>query len=490
MRVAAERANVPCRSQNDERQQRADKQTQLQRKSSQRFARRKQREIQRQKYEKSFSISADLARNFRLLHSFFVQNSHENPVIHTLPNGLTVLALSQKERGVAAFSFLIPAGSASENPAQNGISNLLESTLFCGAQSPDGTPRDARAISDALDALGVERGSGADVEYTTFSGATLGVYLEAALEIYADILRRPTFPLSDFENQKQLALQAIRGLDDAPSRKLMVQLRRSWFESAHRHAAIGTLETVEALQIEQLRVDFARRYCPNGAILALAGNFEWPRLLEKIESLFGDWRGEKRRVEAPRIVEAPLREHVWSEREQVHIALAWRGVAPDDPQNYAYRLANGVLSGGMGARLFSEVREKRGLVYSVSASVSSHRDIGWTTAYAGTTAQRAQETLDVLVAELKKMEQGVAREELERARTKLLTSLVMGEESTRARASSMARDFWILGRVRSLDELETQIGAVTTQDIADFYARNPFENFSVVTLGPRALQCP
>jgi predicted Zn-dependent peptidase len=402
---------------------------------------------------------------------------------HTLSNGLTIIGEPLHSKQAAAFSFLIPSGSATEPQGKEGLTNVLEGTLYRGAGK-----RNARELGDALDGLGIERSGSADIEYTTFSGATLGLYLHEALEIYADILLRPVFPEDDWEGQRTLALNSLKGLDDAPSRKLFVHLRQKWFTSEHRRSVIGTKEGLESLQLDDLRQDFNTRFKPQGAILALAGNFEWDATIAHIENLFGEWHGNTSVLEAPQIVDKPLREYIPSEKEQVHIGVAYRGVAPDDSDNYAYRLSNAVLSGGMGARLFTEVREKRGLVYSVSASVSSHRGIGWTTAYAGTTAPRAQETLDVLLAELKRMEKGVTQEELDRARTKMLTALVMAEESTRSRAASIARDFWILGRVRSLDELEREIGAITVKGIQAFYERHPVEELSVVTLGPTELK--
>ena len=142
----------------------------------------------------------------------------------------------------------------------------------------------------------------------------------------------------------------------------------------------------------------------------------------------------------------------------------------------------------MGARLFTEVREKRGLVYSVSASASSHRGVGFSLAYAGTTPQRAQETLDVLLAELVKIGEGVEENELERAKIGMLSSLVMQEESSRARAGAIARDLWMLGRVRSLDEITDAINGVSVGQIREFYDRHPVGDFSVVTLGPAKLE--
>ena len=144
----------------------------------------------------------------------------------------------------------------------------------------------------------------------------------------------------------------------------------------------------------------------------------------------------------------------------------------------------------MGARLFTEVREKRGLVYSVSASASSVRNCGFVLSYAGTQPERAQETLDVLIGELRRIAEGVSDEEVERARVGMLSGLVMQEESSRARAASIARDQWILGRVRPTDEIIEAINHVTPQSIAAYYEAMPPRDFTVVTLGPRELKMP
>lgn len=406
-------------------------------------------------------------------------------LLHRLPNGLQIVAEPLASKSAAAFNFLIPAGSANEPAGQDGITNVLEGLCYRGAGH-----RNARELSDALDDLGVDRGGGADTEYTTFGGATLGLYLPDTLRVYADIIRQPQLPADDWEPQRALALQALQGLEDSPARKMFVHLRQNYFLSGHRRSTLGTREGLESLSIEAIRADHARRFVPKGAILALAGDLDWDRTVELVEELFGDWSGEPAPLEAPRVVEEPLWEHLPDEKAQVQIGVVYRGVAPEDPDNYSYRLALAILSGGMGARLFSEVREKRGLVYSVSASASTHRGFGYTVAYAGTTPERAQETLNVLLAELKRMELGVSEDELERARVKTLTSLVMGEESSRARAASLARDLWMLGRVRSVDEITRELNAVTPQTIRDFYERHPVRDFSIATLGPKALERP
>lgn len=382
----------------------------------------------------------------------------------------------------AAWTFLIPAGSASEPAGREGLTSVLESVCYRGAGD-----KDARQLSDALDDLGVDRGGGADVEYTTFGGATLSLYLADALALYADIILRPALPDAEWQPARELALQALDSLEDSPARKMFVRLRREYFTGGHGRSPLGTREGLNAITLEDLRADHRNRFRPEGAILALAGHFDFDAVAAQIEELFASWQGAAPEIEAPAPVQTPVFLHIEQDTAQQQIGVAYAGVAATDVDSYAYRVATSVLSGGMGARLFTEVREKRGLVYSVSASASTHRGVGFTLGYAGTTPARAQETLDVLIAELQKIGDGVTENELERAKIGLLSSLVMQEESSRSRAGAIARDLWMLGRVRSLDETTGAINAVSTRGIREFYERHPVENFSVVTLGPQKL---
>jgi predicted Zn-dependent peptidase len=405
--------------------------------------------------------------------------------IRQFANGLTLVGEPMPSKQAAAFTFLVPAGSASEPAGLDGLTSVLEGVSYRGAGN-----KNARQLSDALDDLGVDRGGGADVEYTTFGGATLGLYLQDALAVYADIIRRPTLPEDEWEPQRDLALQSIDSLEDAPARKMFVQLRREYFTSGHGRSSIGTREGLTALTLEDLRADHARRFKPQGAILALAGNFDFEAVAAQVESLFGDWEGAAPPIEDPAPVATPVWQHIEQDTAQQQIGVAYAGVPSTDVDFYAYRVATAVLSGGMGARLFTEVREKRGLVYSVSASASAHRGVGFSLAYAGTTPARAQETLDVLLAELVKIGDGVSNNELERAKIGMLSSLVMQEESSRARAGAIARDYWMLGRVRSLDEVTDAVNAVSSASIREYYERHPVKDFSVVTLGPAKLEQP
>jgi predicted Zn-dependent peptidase len=208
--------------------------------------------------------------------------------------------------------------------------------------------------------------------------------------------------------------------------------------------------------------------------------------------LFGDWSGDAFESLAPRM-HGGTYAHITQDTAQEQIGMmipdASASLEPEQWGWYESRLALGILSGGgFSSRLMQEVREKRGLVYSVSASGAQVRGGGYVTAYAGTTPDRAQETVDVMLEEFNKMSLGVSTDELERSRVSLLTSLVMSEESSGARARSLARDQVLLGRIRNLEDIKKGIQNVTLESVNRWLAQYPFQAPAIMTLGPKALE--
>jgi predicted Zn-dependent peptidase len=400
-----------------------------------------------------------------------------------LPNGLTLVAEPIAGIRSAAFQFLIPAGAATEPEGQEGASTVLEGLSYRGAGG-----KDTRALSDALDSLGLQRSGGAELEHTSFGGALLADDLLRALELYADVLRRPALPADEFEQERELAGQRLARLDDSPTEKLFVELRRTYFPGPHGRTALGAREGLAALSPESVRQDHARRYRPQGAILSVAGAFHWEELQQAVHRLFGDWEGVAPATPPPATAGRSGYRHVPQETSQEQIGVAYPSAGLGSEGYYEARMAVEVLSGGMAARLFTEVREKRGLVYSVRAVQQSIKGAGFILAYAGTTPERCQETVDVLVGELRRVAEGVTDEELARARTGLLSALIMQGESTRARAGALGRDQYLLSRVRSLSEIRRAVEQVTTESIWLYLRDHPPADFTVVTLGPRDLE--
>jgi predicted Zn-dependent peptidase len=401
---------------------------------------------------------------------------------HTFANGLTLLAERMDHVRSAALNFLVPSGCVYDPADQLGLASVVSQMITRGAGE-----RDSRALSLALDNLGVDRDESVGQLHQRFWGATLASNIAPALEIYADILRRPHLPPAELPAVQALALQDLQSLEDDPKSMVMVELRRRYWPLPLGRDRRGTPTGLKHITAASIRRHFERTFGPNGTIVSVAGNIDWPALRDQLERLFGDWPSA---TVKPLTLKKALggRGHLRKDTTQTQIAVAYPSVPFGHPDYYAAQGAVQVLSGGMGARLFTEVREKRGLCYSVWASYQTFKDRACILAYAGTTNERAQETLDVTLAELKRLADGVTGEEVERVRAGLKSSVIMQEESTSARAGALASDWYYLGRVRPIEEIQAAIDGLTPDAIVAHAKQYPPRDMAVVTLGPKPLK--
>ncbi len=407
---------------------------------------------------------------------------YTSPVValhtETLPNGLVLAVEEQPSNAAAAFSLLVPAGATADPEGREGTAAVLERWLWKGAGRYD-----ARGFAEALDDLGVRRGSAAGVEYTTFSAALLPEVLPRVLDLFAAMVLAPRLEDATFESARKAVEEELAALEDDPPRKLFVRLRGEVFQSPHRRNVEGRRESLRALTPGEVRAFFARRYRARGAILAVAGGVRREEVRRAVLEAFGCWGGEAPGLPEPVTTEPHAA--FWPEATaQVQIGLYYRDVPPDSEFFYPARLAAQVLSGGMASRLFTEVRERRGLVYTVYASPGAFRGFGYLAAYAGTTPERAEETRRVLKAEIERLSEGVSEEELRRAKIRTKSALVMQSESAQARAGGMVRDLFLLGRARSLEEIAAGVEAVDLAALNDFLARHPYREPWEGVLGP------
>lgn len=403
---------------------------------------------------------------------------------HTFANGLTLLAEPMKHVRSAALNFLVPAGCVYDPPAHLGSASVLSDLITRGAGE-----RDSRELTLALDNLGLDRDESVGSLHTRFWGATLARNLPAALDIYADILRLPHLPEEGIAPVKALAFQDLQGLEDEPRQKVLIELRRHLYPAPLGQDRRGTPEGIASLNARVLRAHYRRLFRPQGTIMSVAGNIEWKPLRDQVERLFGDWTGGKEPT--LKLGRQPnSREHLAKETTQTQIGIAYSSVPIGHADYYAAQGAVSILSGGMSARLFTEVREKRGLCYAVWATYQTFKDRASVICYAGTTNERAQETLDVTLGELQRLQEGIEPEEVARVQAGLKAALIMQEESTSARAGTLASDWYYLGRVRSFDEIQSAVNALTPERIVDHLERCPPGDFTIVTLGPQPLELP
>jgi predicted Zn-dependent peptidase len=349
--------------------------------------------------------------------------------------------------------------------------------------------RDSRQFILDLDNLGIERSESVSNAHTSYSGASLAENLPKALAIYADVLRRPHLPDDQIEAGRLAMIQELRAVEDEPAQKVMIELRRRHYPEPWGRPSQGEQQALEATTIADIRRQFERYYRPNGTILGVAGRLEWPRLVSLVGELLGDWSPGQPNA----ITEKPAQGeylHLPFDSQQTHIGIAYDSVPYRDADYFQAWGAVGVLSGGMSSRLFTEVRERRGLCYTVYASHHTLPDRGAVFCYAGTGAERAQQTLDVTLSELTRLAQGIEDHEIERLKARIKSALVMQQESSSARSASLARDWYYLGRARTLDEVGELIDGLSSRGINAYLAAHPPGEFTVVTVGSRELEAP
>jgi len=403
---------------------------------------------------------------------------------HKLANGLVLIGEPILSMESAAFTFLLPGGCCHDPEGEAGLASLTNEMMLRGAGS-----RDSRTWLSDLENLGVESGESVGVAQATFHGATLRENLPAGLELFADMIRRPHLPGDQLDAGRSACMQELRAIDDEPSHKLMIELRRRQYPDPWGRSSHGDEQGLRKAKIADVRKFHESHYRPDETILAVAGNFEWRRLCDLAEQLFGDWASKA--VEEPGATSSrPDGNYIPFESNQSHVGIAYPTIPYKHPDYFQAWAAVGVLSSGSSSRLFTEVRERRGLCYTVYASLHTQRDRASVLCYAGTTAERAQETLDVTMSELKRLGEGIEQSELNRLKARIKSSLIMQQESTSARSGALARDWYHLGRVRTLDEVGAMVDALSAESINAFLRENPPSDLLVVTLGPEPLKIP
>lgn len=401
---------------------------------------------------------------------------------HVYDNGLVLVAEPITFLESVAFTFLTPAGCRYDPQSRQGLAAMTCDMALRGAGE-----RDSRRFVQDLETLGVERSESVSNAHTSFSGATLADNLFPALEIYADLLRRPQLPEAQLESARLVVLQELLSLEDEPSYKLMIELRRRHYPDPFGRSSQGEEQDIEGITAREVREFASQRFSPQGTVLGVAGCFEWESLKDRIGELFADWQP----TPVPEVVQgSPSKkvEHLFHESNQTQIGIAFDSVPYRHADYFQASGAVGVLGGGMSSRLFTEVREKRGLCYSVFATLHTLRDRGAVLCYAGTSAERAQETLDVTLAELQRLSEGIQPAELDRLKARIKSALIMQQESSASRSSSIARDWYHLGTARTLDEVSALVDALDCEGINRHLSEYPVRDMTMVTLGPKPLE--
>ena len=395
-----------------------------------------------------------------------------------LRNGLTILAQRMDHVRSAAVNLLIPAGFVHEPKGEEGIANVLSDMLQRGAGKLD-----SKSFAQALDRLGIDLDCSVGPHHLRITATGMADKIQDILGFVRDIALAAKLPSSELSSAKQLAIQELAGLEDDPRGQVLRELRRNHFPHPYCNSRYGTPEGIKAVTHSNLKAFWESHCHAKGSILSVAGLVDPLSIFAFAEKHFSDWAPGK---ETPIKIgkRGPQTVHVEKETQQTQIAIAWDSVHPSHPDYYQAQGLVNVLSGGMSSRLFTEVREKQGLCYAVWATYVSLHDRGAIFSYAGTSNDRAHMTLESVKREIARITDGITKEEVDQVRVGLKTALLMQEDSSMSRSSSLASDWFNLGRVRTLEEIEAAVDGLSPKSILDYARKFAPKELTQVTMGP------
>ena len=405
-----------------------------------------------------------------------------NYFYHQLPNGIEMIGQYMPSLSSITMGFQLDAAVVNEPEDKLGLSHLFEYMLFQGTKT-----KDARALNEAFESLGVRKGASTGLETARVLAQLVHTKFDDTLPLLREILLTPTFPKDDLEQMRNIVLQEIRRRDDEPTSRIFDLARASFYRGTSLgRLTLGTTESVRNIQRPDLHAFWRARYLPNNVLFAIAGKFDWEHVVEKMQSLFGDWTGQA--GPSPEQHPEPTTDFSleYQDGKQEHLGLMFPFPNYTDPDYYAALVISEVLGGNMASRLFVEVREKRGLVYGVNAGLSGNKHIGAMRVYAGTTPEQGRECLQVIVDQLRLLEQeGVTTDELERAKVQLKSENVMRGEGSGARMGAIAHSWWFERKLRTIQEVKEAIDAVTQEQILNVLKRySPLNPLTVAAIGP------
>ncbi|MGZ6792978.1 MAG: M16 family metallopeptidase [Mycobacteriales bacterium] len=400
-----------------------------------------------------------------------------------LPGGLRVVTEAVPGVRSAAFGVWVGVGSRDEALPEHGASHFLEHLLFKGTQK-----RDALEIAVVMDAVGGELNAFTAKEYTCYYARVLDSDLPLAVDVVTDLVTSALVAPADVESERGVILEEISMHDDDPGDVVHDAFAEALFgDHPLGRPVIGTVDSIEALTAEAIAGYYRGRYRAPEMVVSVAGNVDHDAVVALVSAAFGDTGTSDPAPLRPWAPPPPLSGAVVEDRptEQAHLVLGTHGLARGDERRWALSVLNNALGGGMSSRLFQEVREKRGLAYSVYSYASHHHDAGLFGVYAGCSPQRVDEVLQLCRAELDAVaDKGLTDEEVRRAQGQLRGSLVLGLEDTGAQMSRIGKAELVHGEVLGVDEVLARIEAVTPDDVravADDVLRRPL---SLGVIGP------
>ena len=399
--------------------------------------------------------------------------------VTTLPSGLVVVTERMDRVETVSLGAYVASGTRNEDAAQNGVSHFLEHMAFKGTER-----RNAAEIAEAVENVGGHINAYTAREQTAYYVKLLKEDLALGADIIGDILTHSVFAPDEVERERGVILQEIGQANDTPDDIIFDHFQEAAYpDQAMGRPVLGTEDIIRNLKRRDIAAYMHSHYAAKNVVVAATGNLEHDRVVELVQQHFADLRTDMpHAASAGRYDGGEFRET--RDLDQVHIVLGFPGVGYADPDYYPVLLLSTLLGGGMSSRLFQEIREKRGLVYSIYSFAAPYLDGGLFGIYAGTGEDEAAELVPVTLEELHRVQIDANEAEVRRARTQTKASLLMSLESTGSRCEQLARQYQVFGRVITTAETIARIDAVTVEDVRRAAARIFRGKPTLAAMGP------
>jgi len=380
-----------------------------------------------------------------------------------LPTGLTVVTDTMPHLETAALGVWAGVGGRDEKPDEHGISHLLEHMAFKGT-----TNRSAREIVEAIEAVGGDLNAGTSTETTAYYARVMKADVPLALDVLSDILANPSFVPEELEREKNVIVQEIGAAQDTPDDVVFEHLNELCFpDQPMGRSLLGTAKTLQAFDRDKLHGYLSTHYRGPDMVVAAAGAVDHQRVVEDVTRHFASFNGGPAPKPQPAAFGKGGSRVVHRDLEQAHLTLALEGVPQADPSLFSLQVFTNILGGGMSSRLFQEVRENRGLCYSVYTFHAPYSDTGFFGLYTGTDPADAPEMMEVVVDIIGNAVETLSEAEVARAKAQMKAGLLMALESCSARAEQLARHILAYGRPQTLKEMVDKIEAVSVESTRD-----------------------
>lgn len=380
---------------------------------------------------------------------------------YTCQNGVRIVLETIPTVRSVAIGIWVGTGSRDESPENNGISHFLEHMFFKGTES-----KNAKEIAESFDSIGGQVNAFTSKEYTCYYAKVLDNHASYALELLADMFFHSTFEEEELKKEKNVVLEEIKMYEDTPDDLVHDLLNKAAYgRHPLGYPILGTEETLESFTSQKLKEYMHQMYTPDRVVISIAGNVD-ETFIKEVEKRFGSYEGGKRDRGSIQPTFHADRISKTKDTEQAHLCIGFKGLEVGHEDSYNLIILNNVLGGSMSSRLFQEVREQRGLAYSVFSYHSSYRDNGMIAIYGGTGADQLDQLSETIFQTLEHLkQQGITEKELHNSKEQLKGNLMLGLESTNSRMSRNGKNELLLKRHRTLDEMIQLIDQVNIQSV-------------------------